>query len=447
MIDIIKVNLKRLFILLILVYLFHEFLIMLTGASPTAKYIVSIREYALASNYLHAGQANIKSLGKENSKKWLCHLLKHEGLAFFFVQKNNGIISCIEPNNDIRQLQKDLNNSVIHSSLLKHKDMIVVYNNPEKSDKSLLMATKSTSPSWFKAVHLKGSQRIALTVVSSFLILAIFFYLIGNPLIYLRKKVHSFSKERVSPRTKDKPHTINEIQMLDESFMKMSKDIEKIIENKQGVLEMISHEIKSPLARQKAALNLVNKGIDSKSNLARAHKENENIANLVSEIFSYIKVNQKQFKLNYRTFNLNNVIVDIIEDLSYEYDATNITFIEENTLDIKADITLLSVAIQNVISNALKYSGTVKPITVNLTEEGDEIIILISDNGPGVAKVDLVMIFEPFFRAYDNVNTISGSGLGLSFTKKVIELHNGRVMATINDNNGLTISITLPTSL
>lgn len=445
MIEILKINLKRFLFLIILIYLLHEILIFLSGASPITTFIVSLREQGVATSYLHAGQANIKSLGIKNTKKWLCHLLKHEGLSLFFIQKNGAIISCLKPQKDIINLKKDLNNNVLHSSVFKYKGMIIVYNNPGKKEKSLLMATKSANYNWFKPLHLKGVKRIFFTMLFSAILLFIFFYFIGNPLIYIRKKIHLFSSDTVSAKADNKPQKIKEIQLLDDSFMKMSKDIEKVIENKQGVLEMISHEIRSPLARQKAALNLIIKNIDVEKNIARANKENINISNLIREIFSYIKVNQKKLKPNYSAFNLNNMIDDMIEDLNYEYDANNITFIENNTLTIRADITLLSIAIQNVISNALKYSGIINPITVTLSEKDNLAMIIVSDNGPGVSQENLETIFEPFFRALDNVNAISGTGLGLSFTKKVIELHQGKVFATINKNNGLTISITLPT--
>ena len=102
-------------------------------------------------------------------------------------------------------------------------------------------------------------------------------------------------------------------------------------------------------------------------------------------------------------------------------------------------------AIENVVRNALNYSEPNEPVDVALERVNDEVVLTVSDRGPGVPEEDLARIFEPFYRgdpSRDHRN--GGQGIGLAITERVMELHGGQVGAENRVGGGLEVTLKLP---
>jgi signal transduction histidine kinase len=117
---------------------------------------------------------------------------------------------------------------------------------------------------------------------------------------------------------------------------------------------------------------------------------------------------------------------------------------EETDLTIYANHHLLKIAIINLMDNACKYSND-KSVAIFLSVKDKIINILFEDKGIGIDQADLEKIFQPFFRA-KNARNISGNGLGLSLTDKIIHLHLGKIQLLSQLNKGTSVTISLPCS-
>jgi two-component system phosphate regulon sensor histidine kinase PhoR len=112
---------------------------------------------------------------------------------------------------------------------------------------------------------------------------------------------------------------------------------------------------------------------------------------------------------------------------------------------VLADREALADAVTNLLHNAHKYTGASKRIAVSAEREGSQVMVSVSDNGPGIAVPDQKRIFEKFYRAKDPLDRgIEGSGLGLAMVKHIVEAHGGRVTVSSTPGQGATFTISLP---
>src|SRR5690606_34108655 len=110
---------------------------------------------------------------------------------------------------------------------------------------------------------------------------------------------------------------------------------------------------------------------------------------------------------------------------------------------IEADTTLLEQAVQNLISNALKYSPPGSPVTVRAARVGSDIVIEVADQGVGVPADELDSLFRRFYRAR-TAEGIPGTGIGLSFAAQIMDLHRGRVEVNSVEGQGSTFTLRFP---
>ena len=102
--------------------------------------------------------------------------------------------------------------------------------------------------------------------------------------------------------------------------------------------------------------------------------------------------------------------------------------------------------VDNLLGNALKYSPEKGRIQVSIDFESGQLILKISDDGPGIPVSDQPHIFEKYFRASNISTSVDGSGLGLSIVKSIVDMHQGKISVSSSDDSGATFTIVLPIS-
>ena len=224
----------------------------------------------------------------------------------------------------------------------------------------------------------------------------------------------------------------------------------QLAEVKNDLINNITHEFKTPIATISTAMEAMKNfnALDDKSKTenyisiadSQVHKLNE----MVEKILETAALNQEELILNKKPVDIGNSIKEIIQ--KYKLINADKIFTFNNSLSdtaLNLDKFHFENAVGNIIDNAVKYGG--ETITVDLTSDKDQIIILIKDNGNGIHKTQKDKVFEQFYRVpTGNTHDVKGFGIGLYYTKNIIEKHGGKVNIVYDKNNNTLFKIELP---
>ncbi|MBZ0293342.1 MAG: HAMP domain-containing histidine kinase, partial [Anaerolineae bacterium] len=169
------------------------------------------------------------------------------------------------------------------------------------------------------------------------------------------------------------------------------------------------------------------------------------LSELVSDVLTISKTEFMAQDLSMENYDLETYLRDILEELEWTHSETHTLVYEGPGHRVEAcfDRRLLRYTINNLLTNALKYSPEGGEVRLSLTMQGKNAIVRVSDQGIGIPEEDLTRLFEPFHRA-GNVDRYQGTGLGLAIAKQVADLHKGTITVESKVNQGTTFTVTLP---
>jgi signal transduction histidine kinase len=159
------------------------------------------------------------------------------------------------------------------------------------------------------------------------------------------------------------------------------------------------------------------------------------------------RIQSGRLEFNPVTIDLDSLCRSVIDEFESRSDIAH-EFIyrhDERVHEVQLDKKLMRQVINNLASNAVKYSPEGKQIFVSLDYAETSVVLSVRDEGIGIPEADLRHLFEPFHRA-SNVGTISGTGLGLAITKEAVELHGGTIHVETQLGTGTTFTVTIPAS-
>jgi two-component system sensor histidine kinase CpxA len=247
-----------------------------------------------------------------------------------------------------------------------------------------------------------------------------------------------------------KGHYNDEIDQLSAEFDRMAEQLEALVKSKERLLQDISHELRSPLARLQIAIGLGRKKTNTLADneFNRMELECSRLNALITEVLDFARLEKSTTELDLNELNLSVLLSNIIKDANYEF-GTELTRVKAGIIEpcsLHLDERLIHRAIENIVRNALHYSPVTEQVTVSLkhNESKEQVYINISDKGPGVPNDQLNRIFNPFYRVdTSRTKKTGGYGLGLAIASRAIQLHHGEVMAMNNPEGGLLVRIIL----
>ena len=244
-----------------------------------------------------------------------------------------------------------------------------------------------------------------------------------------------------------------EIRQVGQSFNRMASSIDRLISNQQTLLSSISHELKTPLTRLQLATALVRHECGETESVKRIEREIGRMDKMISELL-LLSRHQMNSQVERDIFYANTLWTDIINDAKFEAEQRGITFLTnirlpKNELQLNGNSRLLESAVENIVTNALKYTKDKIELHIFIQEEEEEeeefLRIRIDDNGSGVHPDEFEKIFKPFYRVDETrTRTTGGTGLGLAIVSNVIQEHQGKVWAEKSPLGGLAVTIRLP---
>jgi two-component system, OmpR family, sensor histidine kinase VicK len=227
---------------------------------------------------------------------------------------------------------------------------------------------------------------------------------------------------------------------------------EKIDRERRQFVANVSHELRTPLTTMKSYLEALAEGTWQDKEIAPrfiqvVQNETERMIRLVNDLLQLSKLDSKDYKLKKSWINFSAYFHKVIDrfELTKKENIKFVRKIPREAIFIEVDEDKITQVLDNIISNAIKYSPQGGTITFRVRELADEIIVSVSDEGVGIPKADLAKVFERFYRV-DKARSrkLGGTGLGLAIAKEVVVAHGGTIWAESKEHKGTTIFFTLP---
>jgi len=247
----------------------------------------------------------------------------------------------------------------------------------------------------------------------------------------------------------------DEIAGLMRDFDAMAERLELLVKAQSRLLNDISHELRSPLARLNVALGLARQraGVESADMLDRIELEASRLNELIGRLLTLARLEDGEQGVPQTPVSLGELVANVAEDAEFEAQERHChvhTVIPEGDWGVRGNDSLLHSAVENVVRNAIRYTQEGTSVQIALASEqprggGREAVLRVSDSGPGVPADALGKLFEPFYRLDDARGRLTGGvGLGLAITERAVRFHGGKVSASNRAEGGLMVEIRLP---
>lgn len=228
---------------------------------------------------------------------------------------------------------------------------------------------------------------------------------------------------------------VAELDALAHAFNQMGEEVQRLLNNRSTLLAGVSHDLRSPIARMRMALELAQARLEPAQYAAMERY----LAQMNQLITDYLSFAQSGVCRATQDFDVALLLQRLCDEALTE----EAPHFSGASLMVKADPLALERAVGNVLENALRYGAA--PIEVTLQTENQHAIICISDHGPGIDKAQRENVFEPFMRLESSRNQqTGGAGLGLAIVRELCRSHGWQVSLHDNPAHGVTVRIALP---
>lgn len=297
------------------------------------------------------------------------------------------------------------------------------------------------------------------TLIIAFFIAIIFIYLAGQffasralkPVSDLVDEVEEITATNLDLRIKE-GNGKDEIAELAITFNAMLNRLEKSFDAQKEFVSNISHELRTPLTAMLTELQVtVEKERDNlfyKDSINHAISDAQKLVRLSNSLLDLAKANYDHTEISFKEVRLDEILLDARNDVLHNHPGYKINIIFEQEIEdddfisVLGNEYLLKVAFMNLIENGCKFSKE-NESSVAISYFSDKTILRFHDHGIGISEEELPKIFTAFYRG-ENKSFTGGNGIGLSLTKKIIDLHKGSVVVKSILHSGTTFMVEMP---
>lgn len=229
-------------------------------------------------------------------------------------------------------------------------------------------------------------------------------------------------------------------------------NVKEVNEAKLRFFANISHELKTPLTLISRPIEILSERFKSNSEiqekLSLMSRQSKKIYQLIDQVHDFRRADANLLKMDYSRFSFDNFVKELTVDFEFlaENDQKNLVITSgESKIMVSADKDKLEKIFNNLLNNAFKYTDTNDTIEIKYESDDKDLIVSVIDTGKGIDSIDLEHIFERFYQSHKKQNKhITGSGIGLAFSKRLVEMHYGFISAESTLGEGTTIKVRLP---
>lgn len=234
-------------------------------------------------------------------------------------------------------------------------------------------------------------------------------------------------------------------------YYQKNKLLTQVEELKTNFLSMMSHDLKTPIARIQGMTDVVLNDTNPLSErqtgaLLTLKNSSEELLEFVSSILNLGRIESKELQLHMQSKDPNQLLTEIINKYEYLTKSKNIGISAElePMFSVKMDVDLMRQVFSNLLENAIKYSPEGSRVLVTTEEHDGRVIIQVADQGMGIPEDEIAHVFSKFFRSKNaKSSNIKGSGLGLYLAKYFVELHKGKIHVDSSVGQGSTFTVEL----
>ena len=263
-----------------------------------------------------------------------------------------------------------------------------------------------------------------------------------KPVVKISADMDQRNSNDLSPIEKD--ILPEEIAPLVQALNRLFARIEDSFNRERQFTDNAAHELRTPLAAMKTqAQVLIKKSAampDCREGLDNLHASIDRASHMVDQLLSFTRLQADQIEL--KTVSFSSLAEEVLQEMSPLAVKKKIDLAADvaPNLKVRGNRNALAIMVRNLLDNAIKFTPLEGAISIAAFQEGANVILKISDTGPGIADAEKDKVFERFYRVQKNK---PGSGLGLSMAKWVCDLHGADINLSDNSPKGLTVTITL----
>ena len=331
--------------------------------------------------------------------------------------------------------------------------VVPIYKEYQDLNETGFIVIQTDLASILKSYQSMKEKTITIEIVVLVLLFVLAFFYSGKVikplqklLVYIERVTEGFMDERVTLKS------YREIDDVVDAINHMTTKLEMLENSRQEFVSNVSHELKTPITSIKVLADSLLQQEDAPAELYREFLSDINAEivrenKIITDLLSLVKMDKTAGELNISSININELLEQILKRIKPIAAERHIELIFESYRAVMAEVdeVKLSLAVNNLIENAVKYNYDNGWVRVSLNADHKFFYIKVSDSGVGIPEDEQENVFERFYRV-DKARSreTGGTGLGLSITRNAILMHRGAIKIYSKEKEGTTFTVRIP---